>query len=107
MTKDWEDDYRSNERRGKVETGDDACVDVDLVVEFVVGSEHDEAAPGDAEGEEHLFGRLAPYGEVEQLLPLGDEQELKAVNSTLQQHSVNQQCDQDEVGERRCEVDNL
>ena len=78
-----------------------------LVVELVVGAEHHEAAPGDAEREEHLFSGLPPDGEVEQLVELGHEEEVEAVGGTVQHAAADQQRDQDDVGERGSEVDDL
>ena len=31
------------------------------MLEFIIASEHDESAPGDGEGEEHLLRRLPPH----------------------------------------------
>ena len=50
-----------DQRGDEVQRGDDHGVDVHLVVELVVGAEHDEAAPSDAEGVEHLLGCPPPY----------------------------------------------
>ena len=49
---------------------------VDLVVKLVVGAKHDEAAPRNSQAEKHLLSCFAPHGEVGQLVPFGDEQEL-------------------------------
>ena len=76
MSENRENDNRRDERRDEVETGDDAGIDVDLVVKLVVRAKHDEATPRNSQAEKHLLGGFAPHGEVGQLVPFGDEQEL-------------------------------
>ena len=76
MSENRENDNRCDERRDEVKTGDDAGVNVDLVVKLVVRAKHDEAAPRNSQAEKHLLGGFSPHGEVGKLLPFGDEQKL-------------------------------
>ena len=76
-------------------------------MELVVGAEHHEAAPGDAEREEHLFSGLPPDGEVEQLVELGHEEEVEAVGGAVQHAAADQKGDEDDVGKRGREVYDL
>ena len=52
----------------EVEAGDDGGGDVDPVLELVVAPEHEEAAPGDREREEHLARSLSPHLSIKYLL---------------------------------------
>ena len=78
-----------------------------LVVELVVRAEHHEAAPRDAEREEHLLGGFPPDREVQQLVELWHEEEVEAVGGAVQHAAADQKGDEDDVGKRGREVDDL
>ena len=84
VSEDGEDDAGGDDGGEEVHGGDEGCVPVDLVVELVVASKHDEPAPGDPEGEEHLAGGVPPNIDLQHLLPFGDKQEQKAVDCSWQ-----------------------
>ena len=78
-----------------------------LVVELVVRAEHHEAAPRDAEREEHLLGGFPPDREVQQLVELWHEEEVEAVGGAAQHAAADQKGDEDDVGKRGREVYDL
>ena len=66
-------EWSKTSKYGTVEKTKNDYVSMDRIPELVVRPEHDQAAPRDAEGVEHLFGRLPPHGDVFQLFPFGYE----------------------------------
>ena len=56
-----EDDDRGEDGGEEVDQRDDVGVDVHGGVELVVRAEHEDAAPGDPQGEKHLARRGAPH----------------------------------------------
>jgi hypothetical protein len=78
-----------------------------LIMKLVVGAKHHEPTPRDSQREEHLLCGLPPDGEVQKFVELGHEEEVKAVGGAVQHAAADQQRDQDDVGKRGSEVDNL
>ena len=107
VAEDGEDDAGGDDGGEEVHGGDEGGVPVDLVVELVVAAKHDEASPGNSEGEEHLTGGIPPNVDLQHLLPLGDEEKQESIQSSRQGDPSNQEGDEDEVGEGGGEVDHL
>ena len=84
---------------------------MNLVVELVIAAEHDEAAPGDGQGVEHLLSSLPPHLRVRDRLgtapSLGDEESLDPLQGTVQGTTIGGDGNQENIGESGCEVDNL
>ena len=99
-----DDDEEEEMREDEEEEGK---YQVNLVMELVVGAEHDESAPGYAQGEEHLARSVPPHIDVEHLLPLGDKKELESLHRPGQRHAAHKQGNENKVGEGGGEVDHL
>ena len=106
-SKNREDNAGGDDGGEEIHGADEGCVPVDLVVELVVASKHDEASPGNPEGEEHLAGSIPPDIDLQHLLPFGDEKELDAFHCSIQCEATDQQRDEDQVGEGGGEVNHL
>lgn len=107
---------------------------VNIVPKIVVAAVHDESTHGDAEREKHLAGGGAPHLrhrklahnrthasatialekkklpahlDVQELAPSGQDEEEHSINGTRLHQTCHQQRQQNDVGERRGEINNL
>lgn len=86
-------DEAGEEGGADVADSDDQGVLVAVVGELVVRAEGDEAAPGRAQGEEDLHGRVAPDLGRSEPMPVGRQVEEDALVGARQQYSTYEQGD--------------
>ena len=87
--------------------GDDYNVLDAVLLRIVVRAEADDGAKGQAEGVEHLVGRIQPNCRLHQHLHLGCEHVNEPLCGPLEGDPPEEEDGQHEVGEQGREVDNL
>lgn len=107
VTQDGEDDKTSKDGSSTVGDGDDHGIAEAVVLKLVLGGEGDETVPGRTQGVEDLDGSTLPYFGVLEEVPLGGDEELDALDLSLQGDAPDEEDEEDDVGEGGGEVDNL
>ena len=106
-TEDGEDAESGKDRGQTVAETHDHRVAEHVVVERIVRGQSDEPAAGHGEREEDLDGRARPHRDVGEPRPVGDDVEADAVDGAGEGGGLDEQNDEDEVGEGGGEVDDL
>jgi len=107
VAKDGEDNTRAEDAGGTVANGDQDSVSHAVVVEPVIGSKAEVATTAASKGENDLEGSRLPDVHVQQLLPLGGEEEGEAKRGALQGESANAEDQDEDVGDKGGEVGRL
>lgn len=104
MTENTENGASSHERSECIQCRDDFHVSVDVVIEFVERSIHDDVTEANGQREEHLCDRRKPNVWTEQSFPSWIDEIPDSIPSSFQCDGAHQQNTHDDVWEQCKEI---